>query len=107
MNDEAGNTELTKSEARPNKLPVLLEFAQWRTTRKTSRVLSGARTHVYEHPYSGWSWSHTVKLYEDASGNCRLRYTDAHGDQCVRVFSGRGYAEGALYALIRAGFVCE
>ncbi len=105
MNDEAGNTELTKAEARPNKLPVPLEFAQWRTTRKTSRVLSDARTHIYEHPEYGWVYH--VKLYEDASGNCRLRYTDTYGDQCVRAFSGRGYAEGALYALIRAGFVCE
>lgn len=105
MNDEAGNTELTKSEARPNKRPVPLEFARWRTTRKTNRVLSGERTHVYAHPEYGWS--HTVMLYEDASGNCRLHYTDTHGNQCVRPFSGRGYAEGALYALVCAGFACE
>ena len=104
MNDEAGNTELTKLEARPNKLPIPLEFAQWRSTRRTNRVLSDARTHIYEHPEYGWDCH--VKLYEDASGNCRLRYTDTYGDQCVRSFSGRGYAEGALYALIRAGFVC-
>lgn len=105
MTNDGRNEQVGRKHPAPARRAAQLEFVQWRGTRTTSCVNAHERKHLYANPDYGWS--HASTLFEDSAGNCRLHYTDVQNARQTLTFSGRGYAEGALYALVRAGFACE
>ena len=105
MTNDGWNEQVDRKPPAPARRTAPLEFVRWRGTRTTFRVNACERKHLYANPDHGLLYAST--LFEDSAGNCRLHYTDMQDTRQTRTFSGRGYAEGALYALVCAGFACE